>query len=521
MKTNTMTDKPTQKQDKKEQEITIEEIATFCKRKSLVYPSSEIYGGIGGFFDYGPAGVELFTNIKQSFWNYFVHRQDNMVGIEATIISHPKTWVASGHVTSFGDLVLSCTKCGTNYRADHFIEDNLKINADGLKAPAINELVKEHNLKCTKCKSDFKEIKDFNLLFETKVGAATDSSATAYLRGETAQGMFLNFKNIVETARVKVPFGIVQVGRCFRNEISPRDFTFRMREFQIGEFEFFIHPEEKKCELITDKHLNCKVNLLDAHTQESGKKELTKTTIGQMIKAGKLEEWHGYWLAEQIMWFEELGINMDRIKIREHVKSELSHYSSATFDLDYSFPFGSKEVAGNANRGQYDLNQHIKESKQKLDYYDEATKARIIPKVIEPTFGMDRIFLMAICDAYEDNKERGNIILHLNPKLAPVKVGVFPLVSKDGLPELAEQIHNDLKKNFTSFYDKSGSVGRRYARQDEQGTPYCLTIDYDSLKDHSVTIRDRDSTVQKRIKITALKNTLRELIDGEKKFEEI
>ncbi len=521
-----MTDKKAQEtkdtiKETKENSITIEDIASFCKRKSLVYPSSEIYGGIGGFFDYGPAGVELFNNIKQSFWNYFVHRQDNMVGIDATIISHPKTWVASGHVTSFGDLVLSCSKCGTNYRADHFIEDNLKINADGLKAPEINALVIKHNLKCTKCKNDFKEIKDFNLLFSTKVGAATDSSATAYLRGETAQGMFLNFKNIVETARVKVPFGIVQVGRCFRNEISPRDFTFRMREFQIGEFEFFIHPEQKKCELLTDKHLKCHVNLLDAKTQEAGKKELTKTTIGHMLKEGKLEEWHGYWLAEQIMWFEELGINMDRIKIREHVKSELSHYSSATFDLDYSFPFGSKEVAGNANRGQYDLNQHIKESKQKLDYYDEESKARIIPKVIEPTFGMDRIFLMAICDAYDDNKERGNIILHLNTKIAPVKVGVFPLVGKDGLPELAEKIHNDLKKHMTSFYDKSGSVGRRYARQDEQGTPYCLTVDYDSLKDDAVTIRDRDSTEQKRIKIKDLKNTLRELIDGEKKFEEV
>jgi glycyl-tRNA synthetase len=499
-------------------QITIEEIAIFCKRKGFVYPSSEIYGGIGGFFDYGPLGAELFTNIRNSFWNYFVHRQDNMVGIEATIISHPRTWIASGHVASFGDLVLSCVKCGSNFRADHFIEDTLKIIADGIKAPEINELIKKNNLSCPKCKGAFKEIKEFNLLFETKVGAATDSSAVAYLRGETAQGMFLNFKNVVETSRVKLPFGIVQVGRCFRNEISPRDFTFRMREFQIGEFEFFIHPNEKKCALLTEHHIKCEINLLDAETQEKGKKDLKKTTIGNMLKENRLEEWHGYWLSEQIMWFKELGINMENLKIREHVKSELSHYSSATFDLDYAFPFGSKEVAGNANRGQYDLKQHINESKEKLDYFDEETKERVIPKVIEPTFGMDRIFLMIVCDAFDNNKERGNTVLHINPKLAPVKAGVFPLVNKDGLPELATRIHYDLKKSIVSFYDKSGSVGRRYARQDEQGTPYCVTVDYDSLKDNTVTIRDRDSTNQKRIKISELKETLRKLIEGEIKF---
>lgn len=502
--------------------ITIEELASFCKKKGFVYQSSEIYGGISGFFDFAPLGVELFNNIKQNWWKFFVQKNDNMVGIDASIISHPRVWKASGHVDSFGDLVITCSKCKNKLRADHFIEDSLKVNADGFSAEKINSLIEENKLKCPKCKSDFEELKDFNLLFETRVGAAEDKSSIAYLRGETAQGMFTDFKLIADTTRQKLPFGIAQIGKCFRNEIAPRDFLFRSREFTIGEFEFFIHPDMKKCDLLDDDHLNLKVMLLDAEAQDKGSKELSETTIGQMIKEKRLGEWHGYWLAEQVMWLYSIGLKKEDIKIREHVKTELSHYSSATFDMDYNFPFGSKEIAGNANRGQYDLNQHIKESKEKLELFDEESKQKVIPRVIEPTFGMERIFLSVMVDAYTERKdEKGNdvVVLRLNPILAPVKVSVFPLVNKPELIDKSKEIFNGLKDEFNCQWDKSGSVGRRYARNDEIGTPYCVTIDFDGLEDDTVTIRNRDDGKQIRVKNSELKDIIRKFLNSEVEFE--
>jgi len=497
--------------------LTIEDIATFCKKKGFVYPSSDIYGGMAGFWDLGSLGVELFNNIKTNWWKYFVQDRSDMIGIDASIISHPRIWKASGHLESFGDLVITCSKCKNRLRADHFIEDVLHINVEGMDSYKINKMIKDNKLSCPKCKGKFDELKDFNLLFKTNVGAEEEKGSVAYLRGETAQGMFVDFKLITDTTRQKLPFGIAQIGKCFRNEISPRDFLFRSREFNIAEFEFFIRPDEKKCNSLAKEYLNVKVNLLDAETQEKEKNTLKESTIGKMLKGKKLGEWHAYWLAEQILWFKSLGLNMKNFKIREHTKTELSHYSSATFDIDYQYPFGSKEVAGNANRGQYDLNQHIKESKEKLELFDEETKEKVIPKVIEPTFGMERVFLAVIADAYNDDKKRGNAVLKLHPKLAPIKVAVFPLVNK--LEKKAKEIYESLKKDFNCFYDKSGSIGRRYARQDEIGTPYCITIDFDSLKKEDVTVRNRDDIKQIRVKIKDIKEIMQKLINQEIKFE--
>ncbi len=497
--------------------LTTEELANFCKVKGFIFPDSEIYGGLSGFWDLGPLGVELMNNIKANWWKHFVQDKENMTGIEGSIISHPRTWKASGHLASFGDTLIECKKCNERYRADQLIEDQTGLKVEGFSDKEIDKVIHEKKIKCPNCSSNnFDGAKNFNLLFQTSVGSVEGEKSTVYLRGETAQAMFMNFKNVAETTRKKLPFGIAQIGKCFRNEISPRDFIFRSREFTIGEFEFFIHPDEKKCSLLTKKHLNVEINLLDEETQKKDKDTLKTTKIEDLIKKKKLGEWHAYWLAEQAIWFNKLGIDPKNIKIREHTKDELSHYSSATFDLDYLFPFGSKEIAGNANRGQYDLTQHIKESKKNLELFDEDTKQKVIPRVIEPTFGMERVFLAVITDAYNDDKKRGNIVLNLHPKIAPIKVGVFPLTNK--LKEESREVYDELKTEFTCTHDTSGSVGRRYARADEQGIPYCITIDFDSKK-KDVTIRDRDSTKQIRIKRKDLIETLKKLLNQEIKFE--
>jgi len=481
-------------QQKVASKLTIDELATFCKRKGFVFKSSEIYGGMAGFWDFGPLGAELFNNLKQDFWKFFVHDKENMVGIEDSIISHPKTWEASGHIASFSDVAVVCKKCKKATKLDKSEVGKVKCECGG-----------EYDVQGT-----------FSLMFKTTTGAL--NPVDAYLRGETAQGMFLDFKQIYESSRVKLPFGIVQIGRCFRNEIAPRDFLFRCREFTIGEFEFFIHPDsDDTCGLLDDEHLNLRVRLLDAETQDKNGEDLKETTIGKMLNEKRLGNWHAYWLAEQMLWFKKLGI-LEGIKIREHKKSELSHYSSATFDLDYEYPFGSLEVGGNANRGQYDLKQHEKFSGEKMDIFDEATKQRIIPRVIEPTFGIDRVFLALLCKGYCFDEKRQNIILKLPAYLAPIKAAVFPIIKGDEFEKTAREVFLDLKKEFKVIYDNSGSVGRRYARNDEVGTPFCITIDGDSVKDKSITIRNRDTTEQIRVKISELREILRKLISGELEF---
>jgi glycyl-tRNA synthetase len=476
--------------------ISVEELAKFCKEKGFVYRSSDIYGGFAGFWDFGPLGIELFNNLKKDWWSFFVHEKDNIVGMEGSIISHPRTWKASGHIENFNDVFVKCKKCGKSGKLDE------------------SELGK---VSCPDCGGEYESHGKFNLMFETAVGVG-DNLQKAYLRGETAQGMFLDFKLISQTTRQQLPFGVAQIGRCFRNEIAPRDFLFRSREFHIGEFEFFINPEEEKCDLLDEEHLNVKFNFLSEEKQKLNDENLENTTIRNLVEKSKLDEWHAYWLAEQIIWFKSLGL--EEIKIREHTKDELSHYSSATFDIDYEYPFGSKEVAGNANRGQYDLKQHEKESKEKMEIFDDKTGKKVIPKVIEPTFGMERIFLALLTKSYcVDEKE--NIVLNLPLKLAPIKAAVFPLIKNDNFEKISKEIVKDLKKEFNVVYDKSGSIGRRYARNDEIGTPFCITVDDESLKNKDVTIRFRDTKEQKRVKIINLRNILRELMHGSKNFKDL
>jgi glycyl-tRNA synthetase len=473
--------------------ITIEELTKFCKEKGFVFRSSDIYGGMSGFWDFGHLGVELFNNIKKSWWDWFVKGREDMTGIEASVISHPKTWEASGHLQNFNDIFVKCMKCGKTGKLDEA------------------ELGK---VKC-ECGGDYESQGKFNLMFQTKIGAVNPQ--TAYLRGETAQGMFLNFKAVQLTSRKQLPFGIAQIGRCFRNEIAPRDFLFRSREFHIGEFEFFINKEEIKCELLDDPHKNVRVRLLDEETQKKNSEELRETTIGEMLIEKRLGEWHAYWLAEQVLWFNSLGLK--EIKIREHTKEELSHYSSATFDIDYEYPFGSKEVAGNANRGQYDLSQHEKFSGEKMAVRDERYNNKEIPRVIEPTFGIERVFLAVLTKAYNYDKERDYVVLKIPAKIAPIQAAVFPIVKQPQYIRISEKIVEDLRKEFHVIYDKGGSVGRRYARNDETGTPYCITIDQESLEKKDATIRDRDTTKQVRVKIKDLRDTIRKLVNSEITFE--
>lgn len=486
-----------EEKSKVREKFSIEDLAAFCKKKGFIYPSGEIYGGLAGFWDFGPLGVELLNNIKKEWWNYFVTSRGNMVGIEASIISPPKTWKASGHVSNFTDVSVLCTKCKRFNKVDKSELDKAVCNFCGGKL-------------------DKATAKDLNLMFKTNVGPVEDDTVQAYLRPETAQGMFLDFKLVQQTSRMQLPFGIAQIGRCFRNEIAPRDFLFRSREFHIGEFEFFINPEEKKCDLLDEKHLKVKFNFLSSENQVKGVNELKEVEMEQLLKENRLEEWHAYWLAEQILWLRKIGLT--EIKIREHMKDELSHYSSATFDIDYGYPFGSKEVAGNANRGQFDLTNHQKESNQNMTIFDEKYKNKVIPKVIEPTFGIERIFLAILAKGYYYNKEKDYTILKIPAKLAPIKAAIFPIVKQPEYEKFAEEIYNELKKEFNVTYDDSGSIGRRYARNDEAGTPFCITVDEDSLKNRDVTIRLRDNGEQLRVKQKILVDCLRRVIDGENIF---
>ncbi|MBN2112464.1 glycine--tRNA ligase [Candidatus Woesearchaeota archaeon] len=500
------------------EKLTIDNISTFCKSKGFIYPSSEIYGGMSGFFDYGPLGAELKNNIKQAWWKFHVQDREDIVGIDASIIMHPNVWKASGHVANFEDILVECTKCKERYRADHLIEEALKIQADGLKADDIQKLIEQNKIKCPKCKSALDKPGAFNLMFQTYVGPKQSKESIAYLRPETAQAMFVDFKQVVETARLKLPFGIAQVGRAFRNEISPRNFLFRCREFEQMEIEYFIHPGSwEECPYV-DEIMDHEIFVYSAEMQqkkEKGKKMKMKEALSDgIIKS----PWHAYWLATEHKWFVNLGANPNNFRVRQHLPDEKAHYSKDCWDLEYNFPFGFKELQGISDRGDYDLQQHIKHSKKDLSLFDEETKKKIVPHVVaEPSQGVDRAFLVFLFDAYNDDKERGNIVLKLNPRIAPVKVGFFPLMNK--LDKEAREIYNCLRKLFVCQYDKSGSIGRRYARADEIGIPYCVTVDFDTKEKKEVTIRDRDSTKQIRVQVSELKNVLYRLIVGEVEFE--
>ncbi|HEX2232908.1 MAG TPA: glycine--tRNA ligase [Thermoleophilaceae bacterium] len=424
--------------------VTIEKIVALCRRRGFIFQSSEIYGGLASVYDYGHYGVLLKNNVKTEWWRKVLQERDDMVALDAAILMHPRTWQASGHLEGFTDPLVQCLgKCKKRWREDH-----------------LREAQPEGELKCPECGGDLSEPRQFNLMFETHVGPVRDEASVVYLRPETAQGIFVNFKNVLQFARKKPPFGIAQVGKAFRNEITTQSFIFRTFEFEQMEIEYFVPPAEAP-------------------------------------------EWHERWMEDRMRWYTDLGIRPDHLQLREHGPHELSHYSSATSDIEYLFPMGWSELEGIANRGDFDLRQHAEFSGDKLEYVDTATQERYVPHVIEPSAGADRATLAFMVDAYDEEEVEGRqrTVLRLHPRLAPVKVAVLPLVNRDGMPELAREIYEDLRTRMPAEYDSGGSIGKRYRRQDEIGTPWGITVDGQTLEDRTVTLRDRDSLEQSRISI--------------------
>ena len=492
--------------------LSIEDMTRFCKEKGFVFPNSELYGGLAGFWDFGPLGVELKNNLKRDWWKTFVQRRQDVVGMDGSTISHPKVWEASGHVACFADLLIQCTGCKQKIRADTFLEDQLKKSFDGIKADEVNKLIKKHKLKCS-CGKEYAEAVDFNLMFSTQVGSHAEKSNIAYLRPETAQLIFANFHLIFESARAKLPFGIAQQGKMYRNEISPRDFLFRSREFEAMELEFFVHPDKTNDCPFYDEIKDVEFKLLSVKNQEDGK-EHSSVKFSDLVEKKLCTQWHAYWLAKCYLWFVDLGVQPENLRIREHLSNELAHYACACFDIEYKFPFGWKEICGNADRKQYDLTQHAKASGKSLDVFDEESKQKVVPYVAsEPAFGVERAFLTFLFDAHHEDKERGNAVLKLHPSLVPVQMGIFPLVNK--LKAEAKEVYDALKDELVCFYDASGSVGRRYARADERGVPICLTVDFDTLKDKTVTLRSRDTTKQIRIAIADVPSVLMRILSND------
>jgi glycyl-tRNA synthetase len=453
--------------------VTMDKIVALCKRRGFIFPSSEIYGGVGSTYDFGHYGVLLKSNVKNEWWRSMLSVRDDIVALDSAILQHPRVWEASGHLAGFTDPLVDCRTCKQRFRADHLGE--LPCGRKPSKHPGETD-------EC-----DLTESRDFNLMFETTIGPVKESGAKAYLRPETAQGIFINFKNVLQFSRKKPPFGIAQIGKSFRNEITPGNFIFRTREFEQMEMEFFVPPDEAP-------------------------------------------QWFEHWLNERERWYTELGLRPDHLRLRAHDPDELSHYSSGTSDVEYLFPIGWSELEGIANRGNFDLTQHTEFSGEKLEYFDQASGERYVPHVIEPAAGADRATLAFLVDAYDeeevpvatnpspaaegqdaDRRTERRTVLRLHPRLAPVKVAVLPLVKKDGQPDLAHEIHKRLREHVgvgIVEYDEGGSIGKRYRRQDEIGTPFCLTVDHQSLEDHTVTLRDRDSLAQERVPIDGLAEEL-------------
>ena len=434
--------------------VTMDKIVALCKRRGFVFPSSEIYGGLGSTYDYGHYGVLLKTNVRNEWWRAMLTERDDIVALDSAILQHPRVWEASGHLAGFSDPMVDCKVCKQRFRADHVDHEEM--------CPAKATLPKTEDRR-----HEFTEARDFNLMFETTVGPVKDTGSIAYLRPETAQGIFINFKNVLQFSRKKPPFGIAQTGKSFRNEITPGNFIFRTREFEQMEMEFFVPPAEA-------------------------------------------QQWYEHWKQARYDWYVELGLRPDHLQMREHDQDELSHYSSGTADVEYLFPIGWSELEGIANRGDFDLSAHAKYSGEKLEYFDPNTQERYVPHVIEPAAGADRATLAFLVDAYDEDEIGGEqrTVLKLHPRLAPVKAAVLPLVKKDGQPDIAREIHATLKKRFQSEYDEGGSVGKRYRRQDEIGTPFCVTVDHQTLEDRTVTVRDRDSLEQDRVAIDVLADEL-------------
>ncbi|MGN0170066.1 MAG: glycine--tRNA ligase [Lachnospiraceae bacterium] len=451
-------------------EKTMEKIVALAKSRGFVYPGSEIYGGLANTWDFGNLGVELKNNVKKAWWKKFIQENPYNVGIESAILMNPQTWVTTGHVGGFSDPLMDCKECHARFRADQLIEDFNAANGltmekplDAMSAEELQDYVKEHSIPCPTCgKHNFTDIRQFNLMFKTSQGVTEDSKSTVYLRPETAQGIFLNFKNVQRTSRKKVPFGIGQIGKSFRNEITPGNFIFRIREFEQMELEFFCEP-------------------------------------GEDLK------WFDYWKQFCINWLYSLGIKKEELRTRDHDPEELAFYSNATTDLEFLFPFGWGELWGIADRTDYDLTRHQEASKVDLTYFDDVKNEKYIPYVIEPSLGVERVLLAFLCSAYDEEELEGGdmrTVLHFHPALAPIKIGILPLSKK--LNEGAEKIYEQLSKTYNCEFDDRGNIGKRYRRQDEIGTPFCITYDFDSEEDHAVTVRDRDTMEQERIAISQL-----------------
>ena len=459
-------------------EKSMEKVVSLCKSRGMIYPGSEIYGGLANTWDYGPLGVEFKNNVKKAWWKKFVQQSKYNVGLDSSILMNPEVWVASGHVGSFSDPLIDCKECKSRFRADKLIEDfyfenNLgDINVDGWENEKVEELIKEKNICCPSCKKqNFTPIRRFNLMFKTFQGVTEDSKSEIYLRPETAQGIFVNFKNIARTSRKKIPFGIAQVGKSFRNEITPGNFTFRTREFEQMELEFFCKPGEDL-------------------------------------------EWYNYWKNYSFNWLLSLGMNEETLRLRDHEQEELSFYSKATCDIEFLFPFGWGELWGIADRTDYDLSRHIEVSGEDLRYIDPVTNEKYIPYCIEPSLGADRVALAFLCNAYDEEEiGEGDVrtVLRLHPALAPFKAAILPLTKK--LSDKSDEIYDELSKYFMIDTDVSGSIGKRYRRQDEVGTPFCITVDFDTLEDECVTVRFRDTMEQERIKISELKDFIEKSLE--------
>ncbi|MBR4515721.1 MAG: glycine--tRNA ligase [Lachnospiraceae bacterium] len=453
-------------------EKTMDKIEALAKARGFIYPGSEIYGGLANTWDYGNLGVEFKNNVKRAWWKKFIQENPYNVGVDCAILMNPQTWIASGHLGSFSDPLMDCRECHERFRADNIIENyaaekgiELKSSVDGWSNEDMKKFIDDENVPCPTCgKHNFTDIRQFNLMFKTFQGVTEDAKNTVYLRPETAQGIFVNFKNVQRTSRKKVPFGIGQVGKSFRNEITPGNFTFRTREFEQMELEFFCKP-------------------------------------------GTDLEWFEYWRNFCYQWLLDLGIKKENLRLRDHDKEELSFYSNATTDIEYAFPFTDwGELWGIADRTNYDLTQHQNTSGESMEYFDDETKEKYIPYVIEPSLGADRVVLAFLCEAYDEEELEGGdmrTVLRFHPALAPVKIGVLPLSKK--LAEGAEKVFNDLSKYWYCEYDDRGNIGKRYRRQDEIGTPFCVTYDFDSETDGAVTVRDRDTMEQERVKIEDLK----------------
>ena len=429
----------------------MEKIVSLCKRRGFVFQSSEIYGGLASCWDYGPLGVELKHNVKDAWWKAIVHERDDVAGIDTSIMMHPKVWQASGHIDSFADPLVECKSCHLRWRADEVKDE-----------------------KCPRCGGELTEPRMFKLMFITFIGTVEEEASVVYLRPETAQGMFVNFENVIASSRKKLPLGIAQIGKSFRNEVTPGNFIFRTREFEHMELEYFVKPG-------TDEH------------------------------------WFDYWVKERFDWYIKLGIREENLRLRQHSKDELAHYAKDCYDVEYLFPMGWAELEGIANRGDYDLTQHAKHSGRDLSYYDGESGERYIPYIIEPSAGVDRSVLALLIDAYREEVVQGEtrVFLRLLPSLAPVKVAVLPLSRNEKLTPLAKEVYANLRSSLVTEYDDSQSIGRRYRRQDEIGTPFCVTIDFQSLEDNQVTVRERDSLAQIRVPIEELEKTLRTKISGE------